>query len=93
VAHVARPMRPMYATLYSYPSRVSLINLVHSFQQAGILIVVTKICFCCLFLNSLMGHLPWNSTCIALVHLLLYPELYFCRFSIEYSLHVDSSSK
>jgi hypothetical protein len=32
-AHVARPMRPMYATLYSYPSRVSLINLVHSFQQ------------------------------------------------------------
>jgi hypothetical protein len=26
VAHVTRPMRPMYATLYSYPSRVSLIN-------------------------------------------------------------------
>jgi hypothetical protein len=32
-AHVARRMRPMYATLYSYPSRVSLINQDHSFQQ------------------------------------------------------------
>jgi hypothetical protein len=39
-AHVARPMRLMYATLYSYPSRVSLINLVHSFQHKGKIIII-----------------------------------------------------
>jgi hypothetical protein len=36
VAHEARPMRSMYATLYSYPSRVSQINQDHTFQHLGI---------------------------------------------------------
>lgn len=64
------------------------------FLIAGILILVSKICFCCSFLNSVMGLFPWKSTCIALVHLLLYPEPVFLQvYYIEYSLHVDSSSK
>jgi hypothetical protein len=35
VAHVARPMRPMYATLYSYPSKVSLINRENRNSNSG----------------------------------------------------------
>jgi hypothetical protein len=56
---VARPMRPMYTSLFSYPSRVSPINPVifssSSFAQACNLVVYVPVNIIMMFTDCIQG--------------------------------------